>query len=65
MTRWGRRPEGWGYLVGSDASGQGLEDAGTGEDGEHLFMYQIGPDGPQLCPQLQCRGRWGEAVASP
>ena len=35
-----------GYLVGSDASGQGLEDAGTGEDGEHLFMYQIGPDGP-------------------
>ena len=35
-----------GYLVGSDASGQALEDAGTGEDGEHLFMYQIGPDGP-------------------
>ena len=35
-----------GYLVGMDASGQVLEDAGTGEDGEHLFMYQIGPDGP-------------------
>ena len=35
-----------GYLVGMDASGQILEDAGTGEDGEHLFMYQIGPDGP-------------------
>ena len=35
-----------GYLVGTDASGQVLEDAGTGEDGEHLFMYQIGPDGP-------------------
>ena len=35
-----------GYLVGVDASGQVLEDAGTAEDGEHLFMYQIGPDGP-------------------
>ena len=35
-----------GYLVGMDASGQILENAGTGEDGEHLFMYQIGPDGP-------------------
>ena len=29
-----------------DESGQVLEDAGTGEEGEHLFMYQIGPDGP-------------------
>jgi len=35
-----------GYLVGMDESGQVLEDAGTGEEGEHLFMYQIGPDGP-------------------
>lgn len=35
-----------GYLVGQDESGQALEDAGTGEEGEHLFMYQIGPDGP-------------------
>ncbi len=35
-----------GYLVGQDESGQALEDAGTEEDGEHLFMYQIGPDGP-------------------
>ncbi len=35
-----------GYLVGMDASGQILEDSGTGEEGEHLFMYQIGPDGP-------------------
>ncbi|MAR47158.1 MAG: hypothetical protein CMA41_05075 [Euryarchaeota archaeon] len=35
-----------GYLVGMDASGQILEDAGTAEEGEHLFMYQIGPDGP-------------------
>ena len=35
-----------GYLVGEDESGQALEDAGTGEDDEHLFMYQIGPDGP-------------------
>jgi len=35
-----------GYLVGMDASGQILEDAGTGEEREHLFMYQIGPDGP-------------------
>ena len=35
-----------GYLVGMDPSGQALEDAGSGEDGEHLFMYQIGPDGP-------------------
>lgn len=39
-----------GYLVGMDASGQILEDAGTGEDGEHLFMYQIGPDGPPTLP---------------
>ena len=35
-----------GYLVGMDESGQVLQDAGTGEEGEHLFMYQIGPDGP-------------------
>ena len=35
-----------GYLVGQDESGQTLEDAGTGEEDEHLFMYQIGPDGP-------------------
>ena len=35
-----------GYLVGQDESGQALEDAGTGEEDEHLFMYQIGPDGP-------------------
>ena len=39
-----------GYLVGMDASGQILEDSGTGEDGEHLFMYQIGPDGPPTLP---------------
>lgn len=40
-----------GYLVGMDASGQVLEDGGTGEDGEHLFMYQINPDGqPNLSP---------------
>lgn len=35
-----------GYLVGSDASGQPLQDSGTSADGEHLFMYQLGPDGP-------------------
>lgn len=35
-----------GYLVGTDASGQVLEDGGSGLEGEHLFMYQIGPDGP-------------------
>ena len=35
-----------GYLVGNDASGQSLQDGGTSVDGEHLFMYQLGPDGP-------------------
>ena len=30
-----------GYLVGMDPSGQALEDAGSGEDGEHLFMLSL------------------------
>ena len=51
-----------GYLVGNDASGQPLQDGGTSADGEHLFMYQLGPDGP---PTLSSNAMsWNNGVQS-
>ena len=38
------------YLTGNDAAGHPLEDNGTGEEGEHLLMYQIKADGPPSIP---------------
>ena len=35
-------------MVGVDDSGRELKLGGSGKDGEHLFMYQLGPDGAQL-----------------
>ena len=38
------------YLTGNDPAGHPLEDNGTGEEGEHLFMYQLKADGPPSIP---------------
>ena len=38
------------YLTGNDAAGHPLLDNGTGEEGDHLFMYQLKPDGPPTIP---------------
>lgn len=38
------------YLTGNDAAGHPLEDNGTGEEGDHLFMYQLKADGPPTIP---------------
>ena len=38
------------YLTGNDAAGHPLEDNGTGEQGDHLFMYQLKADGPPSIP---------------
>ena len=38
------------YLTGNDPAGHPLEDGGTGEEGEHLFMYQLKADGPPSIP---------------
>ncbi|MEC8242494.1 MAG: hypothetical protein VX023_02115, partial [Candidatus Thermoplasmatota archaeon] len=38
------------YLTGNDPAGHPLENNGTGEEGEHLFMYQIKRDGPPSIP---------------
>ena len=38
------------YLIGNDAAGHPLEDNGTGEEGDHLFMYQLKADGPPSIP---------------
>ena len=38
------------YLTGNDAAGHPLEDNGTGEEGEHLLMYQLKADGPPSIP---------------
>ena len=38
------------YLTGNDQAGHPLEDNGTGEEGEHLFMYQLKADGPPSIP---------------
>jgi hypothetical protein len=51
-----------GYLVGTDASGQSLQDGGTSVDGEHLFMYQLGPDGPPTLPTNAMS--WNDGVQS-
>ena len=37
-----------GYMVGVDDSGRELKLGGSGKDGEHLFMYQLGPDGAPI-----------------
>ena len=37
-----------GYMVGTDDSGRELRMGGSGTDGDHLFMYQIGPDGAPI-----------------
>jgi hypothetical protein len=34
------------YIVGQDTAGYAIKDAGSNQSGEHLFMYQLGPDGP-------------------
>ena len=51
-----------GYLVGNDASGQSLQDGGSSVDGEHLFMYQLGPDGPPTLPANAMS--WNDGVQS-
>ena len=39
------------YLEGTDPSGYALQDGGSAEDGEQLFMYQLAVDGaPELQP---------------
>ena len=38
------------YLTGNDAAGHPLEQNGTGEEGDHLFMYQLKADGPPSIP---------------
>ena len=39
------------YLQGTDPSGYALQDGGSAEDGEQLFMYQLAVDGaPELEP---------------
>ncbi len=38
------------YLTGNDQAGHPLENNGTGEEGDHLFMYQLKPDGPPSIP---------------
>jgi hypothetical protein len=34
------------YIVGQDTAGYAIKDAGSNQTGEHLFMYQLAPDGP-------------------
>ena len=34
------------YIVGQDTAGYAIKDAGSNQSGEHLFMYQLAPDGP-------------------
>nr|MCS5533583.1 hypothetical protein [Candidatus Poseidoniaceae archaeon] len=34
------------YIVGQDTAGYPIKDAGSNVSGEHLFMYQLAPDGP-------------------
>ena len=39
------------YLDGTDPSGYSIQDGGSAEEGEHLFMYQLAVDGPpELAP---------------
>ena len=38
------------YLTGNDQAGHPLENNGTGEEGQHLFMYQLKADGPPSIP---------------
>ena len=38
------------YLTGNDPAGHPLENNGTGEEGDHLFMYQLKRDGPPSIP---------------
>jgi len=33
------------YIVGQDTAGYAIKDAGSNQSGEHLFMYQLAPDG--------------------
>ena len=39
------------YLEGSDPSGYAIQDGGSAEEGEQLFVYQLAVDGaPELAP---------------
>ena len=33
------------YIVGQDTAGYAIKDAGSNQSGDHLFMYQLAPDG--------------------
>ena len=53
------------YLTGNDPAGHPLEDNGTGEEGEHLFMYQLKADGPPSIPTAAFAWEWQTDMATP
>ena len=44
------------YIVGQDTAGYAIKDAGSNQSGDHLFMYQLAPDGDPTIGANVCVG---------